>query len=102
LQVLMPVAQQMAQGMSSGQFETGMLKAVLAHLQEHYTVALNQGTKPEELAEVGRLVKQIGPALAQLEQLDAEAAQMQAGMAGVMPPEEGGPPGAPPGMPPPM
>lgn len=77
MQVLMPVAQQMAQSLSSGQFDTGTLEAVLAHLQEHYTQALNQGVKPETIADVGRLVKQIGPALAQLKQLDSEAAQMQ-------------------------
>lgn len=76
LNVLMPAAQQMAQQVMSGEFGTDTLEATFAHLNEHYTLALNQGVKPEVLAPIAALVKQMGPALAQLKELDAQAGQL--------------------------
>lgn len=84
LQVLMPAAEQVAAQVMSGEFPSAVLEAVIAHVTEHYNQAIAQGVKPETLAEVGSFVSKAGQALAQLKQVDAQAAQLQAGQ---LPPE---------------
>lgn len=100
LQVLMPAAEQLAQQLQSGQFPTPVLEAFLAHINEHYNQAVAQGVPKEQLAEVADFVKKIGPALAQLKQVDAQAAQVaqasaehnQGGAPGNVVPMPSGPP----------
>jgi hypothetical protein len=93
LQVLMPAAEQMAQQIGQGQFGTESLEAILAHLNEHYNFALQQGVKKDVLAPVAQLVKKIGPALAQLKQLDAAASQVGQAHDGMLAGAPPGPPG---------
>lgn len=84
LSVLMPAAEQIGGQMMSGQFDVSVLKAVLAHVNEHYNAAVSMGVKKELLQEVAEFVKKIGPALAQLEQVEQQAtvlAQQQQSMA---------------------
>ena len=92
LQVLMPAAEQMAGQMQQGQFPTQSLEAVLAHINEHYNNAVQQGVKPDKLREIAAFVKKIGPAIQALQQHDAQAAALQAQGAQVM---NGSPNGAP-------
>jgi hypothetical protein len=99
LQILMPAAQQVAQQMMQGQLSTDTMEAMLGHINEHYTQAQSQGSKPEQLAPYKDFIKKIGPALAQLKQIDAQAAQVNQAhdtlMAGGQPQPQGAPPGAP-------
>lgn len=74
LGLLMPDAQQMAEHIMEGKFSSDVLEAFAAHINEHYNRALQQGTKPEQLAEVADFVKKVGPALAQLKKLEQDAA----------------------------
>ena len=76
LQELMPDAEQMGAQMMSGQFPLPVLEATLAHVNEHYQQALQQGVKKEVLAEVGEFVKKIGPALAKLAQIEQQKQQL--------------------------
>lgn len=78
LGVLMPAAEQMAQHIQDGQMTTDSLEAVFAHINEHYNQAIHQGVKKDDptMQTVGELVKKMGPALAQLKQHDAAAAQL--------------------------
>lgn len=76
LQVLMPTAVQMGQHINDGQLSTDALEATVAHINEHYNRALQQGTKPEELKEVSEFLKKAGPALAKLKEVDAQAGQV--------------------------
>lgn len=77
LGVVMPIAEQLAQALMQGQAETEQLEPLLAHITEHYNAALSQGVPKEKLKPVEDLVKNAGKAIAQLKQLDAEAAQLQ-------------------------
>lgn len=76
LGIMMPVAQQTAQAVMTGQADTTALEALLGHISEHYNHALQQGIPKEKLKEVADLVKQAGAAIAQLKELDAQAAQL--------------------------
>jgi hypothetical protein len=76
LQVLMPTAQQMAQHIMEGKFSAAVMEAFGAHINEHFNRALEQGVKKESLVQVAEFVKKLGPALAQLKQIEEEAAQV--------------------------
>jgi hypothetical protein len=76
LQVLMPSAEQLAQQMGQGQFGTDSLEAVIAHINEHYNNAVQQGVKPEALAQIKDFLSKAGQALAQLRQHDQAAQQI--------------------------
>lgn len=76
LSELMPDAEQMGAQMMSGQFDVHVLEAVLAHVNEHYQQAIQQGVKKEELAEVADFVKKIGPALQKLKAIEQQKAQL--------------------------
>lgn len=76
LSELMPDAEQLGAQMMSGQFQLPVLEAVLAHVNEHYQMALQQGVKKEVLAEVAAFVKKIGPALQKLQQIEQQKAAL--------------------------
>lgn len=77
LQVLLPIAEQMAQALLQGDTHTQAFEAVAAHINEHVTTAQGQGAPKEALAPALDFVKKIGPVLAKLKELDAQAAQLQ-------------------------
>jgi hypothetical protein len=74
LDVLMPIAEQLAASLMQGQAETQQLEPLLTHITDHYNRAVEQGAPKEQLKPVADLVKKAGQALAQLKQLDQEAA----------------------------
>jgi hypothetical protein len=76
LGVIMPAAQQAAQHIQDGQMTTEVLEAMFGHINEHYNNAIQQGIPKEKLKDVAELVSKMGPALAQLKQHDAQAAQL--------------------------
>jgi hypothetical protein len=78
LQVLMPAAAQIAQAIMQGQFSTDVLETMVAHINEHYSQALQQGVKKEALSEVSQFLAKVGPELAKLKEVDAQAAQVSA------------------------
>jgi hypothetical protein len=106
LSVLMPTAQQMAQHIMDGQFHSDAMEAFGGHINEHYNRAIQQGVKKEQMAEVAEFIRKLGPALAQLKQVEAQAAQVaqqsaaleQSHVSGGPPPPMPTPP-APPGLP---
>lgn len=73
LEVIVPMAEQMAGALMQGQTHTGAFEATIAHVTEHFNRAIQQGVPQEKLKEVADLVKKAGPALAQLKQLDQQA-----------------------------
>lgn len=76
LQVMLPAAEQTAQGMTQGQFHTEVLEVMLAHINEHYNRAQAQGVKKQLLAPYADFVRKIQPTLAKLKQIDAQADQL--------------------------
>jgi hypothetical protein len=97
LAILMPAAEQVASQTMQGHFATDVLEAFVAHINEHYQQAIARGAKPKTLATIAEFLKKAGPAIAQLHQHDALAAEVSQGAQAV----NGGPPtGAP--QPPPM
>lgn len=78
LSIVMPAAEQIASQIQSGQMDTSVLEAVLAHINEHYNNAVHQGVPKEKLAPIAAFVRKIGPAIAQLKQQDEQAAQISA------------------------
>lgn len=81
LSVLMPTAEQMAQHILEGKFSSDTMEAFGAHINEHFNRALQQGVKKEQLAEIAEFVKKLGPALAKLKEIEAQAAQVSAASA---------------------
>jgi hypothetical protein len=61
-----------------GQFSTDVLETMVAHINEHYSQALQQGVKKEALSEVSQFLAKVGPELAKLKEVDAQAAQVSA------------------------
>jgi hypothetical protein len=49
---------------------------MVAHINEHYSQALQQGVKKDSLAEVAEFVKKAGPEIAKLKAIDQQAAQL--------------------------
>jgi hypothetical protein len=78
LQVLMPTAEQMAQHILEGKFNSDTMESFGAHINEHYNRALEQGTKKDDpfIEQVAEFVKKLGPALAQLKQTEQQAQQL--------------------------
>jgi hypothetical protein len=76
LTVLMPAAEQTAQQMLQGHFPTEVLETMVAHINEHYSQAIQQGVKKEALTEVSQFLAKAGPELAKLKQIDQNAAQL--------------------------
>lgn len=78
LEILVPVAEGLAQQMLTGGTDTETLESVLAHITEHYNRALEQkAATKEQLAPIAQLVKKSGEAIAQLKALDQQAASLQ-------------------------
>jgi len=76
LQVLMPSAEQLAGQIMQGQFPVSVLESVIAHINEHYNQAVQQGVKKDALTEVAQFLAKAGPELAKLKQVDQQAAQL--------------------------
>lgn len=78
LEILVPVAEGLAQQLMTGETDTAVLEAVLAHITEHYNRAVEQkAATQEQLAPIAQLVKKAGEAIAQLKAVDEQAAAMQ-------------------------
>lgn len=88
LQVAMPVAEQVAEQILSGNVSTEAFEVVIQHLSEHYSFAQQAGIKVDELKAVKALVEKAGPIIARLKQVDAKAQEAQAAQAAA---EEGQP-----------
>lgn len=73
LNVVIPMAEGIAGAVMQGQANTSAFEAVIAHITEHYTLAVQQGVPKEELVTAADIVKKAGPILAQLKELDAQA-----------------------------
>lgn len=73
LQILMPFAESIAQAIQQGQAGTASFEATIAHMQEHYNQAQQQGAPKEALKPVADLLAKAGPALEQMKQMDAKA-----------------------------
>jgi hypothetical protein len=98
LNILMPAAEQLAGHIQDGTHPTSALEAFAAHINEHYTQAQAHGVKDSELGPVKDFLNKIGPVLASLKQLDAQAEQhaqdIQTHNAGGVLPPQAPPPGA--------
>lgn len=77
LEDIMPRAEQIAAAITQGQAETEQLLPVVAHITEHYNLAQQQGVPKEKLKPVADFVKKSGQIIAQLQQLDQQAGQLQ-------------------------
>lgn len=77
IKALLPAAEQLAGQIMQGAGETAGLEAMIAHITEHVNAATAAGVPKEALQQAMALVKGAGAALAQLKDLDAQAAQLQ-------------------------
>lgn len=77
LGVLMPIAEQQAQHMMDGQSHTGIFEAIVAHINEHANIWESQGAPKDKIKPILDFLKKAGPAIAQLKEHDAQAAQIQ-------------------------
>lgn len=77
LEDTMPRAEQVAAAITQGQAETEQLLPIIAHVTEHYNLAQQQGVPKEKLKPVADFVKRAGQVIAQLQQLDQQAGQLQ-------------------------
>jgi hypothetical protein len=78
LQILMPVAEQVAGGILQGQADTAIFEAIVAHITEHANVAQSQGAPKDQLKPILDFVKKAGPMIAKLKELDAQAQELSA------------------------
>lgn len=78
LEMIMPVAEELAAAIMQGGAETAQLEPIVIHVTDHYNRATEQGIPKEELKPVADFVKKAGEVIAQLKQLDAEAEQLKA------------------------
>ena len=90
LQTLMPLAEQIGGSMMQQGHSSAPLEAVVAHIAEHFTRAQEQGVPPDQLKPVEEFLKNAQPALAQLKQMEAEAAQIDQTAAALNQPPENG------------
>lgn len=78
LQILMPVAEQVAGAILQGQATTEIFEVLVAHITEHANRAQSKGVPKDQLKPILEFVKKSGPILAQLKELDAKAAELAA------------------------
>jgi len=78
LSVLLPVAEQTAAAILQGQADTNMFEVIAAHVTEHFNRAQAAGAPKEQLAQIAEFVKNVGPTLAKLKELDAKAQELAA------------------------
>ena len=76
LQILMPTIEAQAGAMMQGQSHTGAFEAMVAHINEHFNRATEQGVPKKQLEPVAEFLKKAGDALAQLKAIDAQAHQV--------------------------
>lgn len=76
LQILMPVAEQVAGAILQGQATTEIFEVMVAHITEHFNRAQAKGVSKDQLKTISEFVKKSGPILAQLKELDAKAAEL--------------------------
>lgn len=79
LSVLMPAVEQMGQQMMQGQFGAQELEAVVAHINEHYNLAVQSGVKKEQLAEVKDFIGRAEKALNQLKDIEQRGMMLAQG-----------------------
>jgi len=72
LGVMMPAAEQTAAQIMQGQAPAALLETMVAHINEHYTQAKQQGVKQEALAEIAGFLGKVGPELAKLKALEQQ------------------------------
>jgi hypothetical protein len=77
LGILMPLAEQQAGAMMQGDSHTGIFETLVAHINEHFNRAQEQGLKNDQMKQIGAFLAKVGPAIAQLKQHDAQAQQLQ-------------------------
>jgi len=77
LNILMPAVEQLGAHIQAGEHPTTALESFAAHINEHYQQALSHGVKPAELAQVKDFLDKVGPTIANLKMLDAQADQHQ-------------------------
>lgn len=98
LDLIMPAAEGLAAKVIQGESGSAAFEGVINHISEHLNYALQQGADKEKLKPVQELIKNAGPVIAKLKELDAQAEQLSAGAPGMIPGDEGGllsPPTAP-------
>lgn len=78
LGVLLPAAETIAQGIMDGNVGTETFEAIVQHVGDHYNYAVQAGEDKAGLAEAEQFLKNAGPVLAQLKELDAQAEQLAA------------------------
>jgi hypothetical protein len=77
LSILMPAAEQIGGQMAQGQFDSSVLEAVVAHINEHYNQAIAAGVKKDTLTEVADFLKKAVKAIQELKQHEQQMAQLQ-------------------------
>lgn len=79
LKTLLPVIEQAAGQIMSGQLTTEVLEAMIKHAQEHVNMAVGQGVPKDDptLQQAQDLVKNAAQAINQLKEVDAQAAALQ-------------------------
>ncbi len=78
LQTVMPLAEQAGAAMMQGGTDTQTFEAIVAHIAEHFARAQEQGVPKDQLKPIEDFLKQAGPAIAKLKQIDAAAQQTAA------------------------
>jgi len=92
LDILMPLAEKIGEGVNSGQTDTATLEAFVAHVAEHYERSQQSGADKAKLKPVGDFLKKILPAIEQLKTLDTQASEVSAAAQAHAQEEEMGPP----------
>lgn len=80
LGLLIPTFEAIAQGINSGQATTQTLQLVYDHANEHYNLALQQGTPAAQLADVKKNLDDVKKVLTKLAEVDRQAQSL--GLAG--------------------
>jgi hypothetical protein len=76
LQVLLPAVEGLAENIVKGEAGISVFEVALDHLTDHFNFATQAGVKKEVLKPVEDLIKQAGPMLAQLKEVDAQAQKL--------------------------
>lgn len=76
LQILMPMVEAQAGAMLQGGSNTQAFEALVAHINEHFNRATEQGVPKKQLEQVAEFLKKAADALAQLKALDQQAQQV--------------------------
>lgn len=91
LQVLMPMAEQVAKQMLAGQFDAATLEAIVSHINEHYSQAKQMGVKADQLNEVAQFLSQAATAIGKLKMIDQQHAMLAQQNPGAIAPPPGTP-----------